>query len=293
MGYQLWTSDVTGYRRVGTRIQEIRHLFVSGINVKAIYEPLKSCSLKSDARQMKEELIARDFDVAGVVDESTNNIVGYLKTQDLGDGIIRDYTNQFHSNHLISDSTPIAHLFQVLSKNNYLFVLAGSSIEGIVTLADLNKPPVRIYLFGIIPTLEMHMTYWINKTYGNEEWIGSLSKERITEAKELYQQKKEKNQEIDLINCIQFGDKKTLTIKNNDIRDKLNLGGRNKVNDKLRYAEKLRNNLAHSQADLASERSWEEIFNTVEWIEKFLINSDQKIEEIANKKANNHVGNLK
>ena len=45
----------------------------------------------------------------------------------------------------------------------FIYVLKGGSIEGIVTRADINKPIVRIYLFGLISLCELHLNYWINE----------------------------------------------------------------------------------------------------------------------------------
>lgn len=285
MGHELWTSEITGYRRVGTRYQDVRELFIHGINVKSIYEPLRSCPIQADALEMKSELIHRDFDVAGVVNEDTGDIVGYVITENLQGGEIRDFVKEFHSSHLISDSTPLAHIYRALGENNYLFVLTGTNIEGIVTLADLNKPPVRIYLFGIISLLEMHMTFWINKFYDDQSWVELISDDRVAAAEILFQRKKQKNQEISMLDCIQFGDKKVLISKNEDIRKHLGLPGRNHVEDKLRYAEELRNNLAHSQFDLAAERNWSELFQIINWIEATLVKSDSEIEKMSKEKS--------
>ena len=273
MGYNLWASGIARHRGVGTSILEVRQLFINGINVRTICEELNSYPSKSDALQAKRDLKNNGFDVAGLENES-RNLIGFVQEKDLEAGVCGDYKKEFNSKNLISDSTPITHLLEELSKSRYLFVLTGSSVTGIVTVADLNKPPVRIYLFGIISMLEMYMTYWISKHYEGNEWMNYLPKARVSEAENQYRQLIEKNEEIQMVNCIQFADKKTLVAKNQGIRNLLELGGRDRVENNLRYAEELRNNLAHSQEDLAGKKSWAEIYNTVKWIEDFLIKSD-------------------
>jgi hypothetical protein len=277
MGWQLWTSPETGYRRVGTRFLDVRELFTSGITVKAIYEPLKSCPIKADAIELKCDLERRDFDLAGVVDQK-QDVVGYVDTAKLDEGKIEDYLEAFNSSHLIADSTPIPELFSELLKNNQLFVLSGSKISGIVTVSDLNKPPVRIYLFGIISLLEMHLTYWINELYNEESWVDLIPEERLMLARKLLAKKRDKNQEIDLVNCLQFADKKTVLVNTKIFRKKLALGSKKAVKKQLERAQGIRDNLAHSQNDIAIEHNWEKIHETLSWAENLLSNSDRLVE---------------
>lgn len=287
MGYQLWTSPRTGYRRVGTRSSEVKELFVNRITVNSIFEPLKSCLISGQAFELKSELLNLDFDIAGVVNEE-EKVVGYVKTSDLKSGTIDKYLKKFEAHHIISDSTSILELFTALRSKSFLFVLSGSTISGIVTKADLNKPPIRIYLFGIISLLEMHLAYWINKIYTSGSWKAELSKPRQEMAQKLFEEKKLKNQEIDLLSCTQFGDKKTIICKNSVIRERLNLGGRNKVKENLKYVENLRDNLAHSQSDLAGEYEWGHIIDTISWIEFILCISDREIEKDSKKSSENY-----
>jgi hypothetical protein len=78
MGYQLWTSPVTGYRRTGTRLRELRHLFENGITAQAILEPLQSCPPDANAIEIAQLLHARDFDVVGVKEESGGEVFGFV-----------------------------------------------------------------------------------------------------------------------------------------------------------------------------------------------------------------------
>ena len=160
MGYQLWTSPITGYRRTGTRLSDVRTLFEAGITTRAIFEPLKSCRANDDVIPVIEIMRQRDFDVLGVLESKNTPIKGYVLRSDLTTGKVRDYIKIIAPNILIAESAPIADLFRLLQQNSFLFVLNKTKIEGIVTQADLNKPPVRVYIFGLISLLEMHMGFW-------------------------------------------------------------------------------------------------------------------------------------
>jgi hypothetical protein len=77
MGYQLWTSPSTGYRRKGTRFADLSTLFGDGITVTAVLEPLLSCPADADAIQMSRILCDRSFDVAGVQVAPEAPVIGF------------------------------------------------------------------------------------------------------------------------------------------------------------------------------------------------------------------------
>lgn len=49
--------------------------------------------------------------------------------------------------------------------------------KGIVTFADLNKPPVRVYLFGLVSLLEVHLRFWIRTAYSDGSWKRASQRE--------------------------------------------------------------------------------------------------------------------
>jgi len=145
MSYQLWTSPITGYRRIGTKLSDVRSLFEKGITTSAIFETLKSCPADESAFTIKETLEQRDFDVVGVMESRDGPVIGYVNRSDLNSDTIRKHMRPITPGLLVADSTSIADLFKVLCKNEFLFILNKTRVEGIVTRADLNKPPVRVY----------------------------------------------------------------------------------------------------------------------------------------------------
>lgn len=292
MAYQLWTSSITGHRRVGTRFSDVRELFESGITAKSIFEPLKSCPVSENVFPVEETMRMRDFDVLGVVKAKNSPVIGYVLRTDLKTGKIEDHLRIITPEILISESAPIAELFSVLSESNFVFVLNKINVEGIVTQADLNKPPVRIYLFGLISLLEMHMGFWIRNHYVEDSWQNEITENRMEIAKDVFSKRKERNQGIDLFECLQFCDKITLLMKSNELRTKLSIESRNKGESILSRAEHLRNSLAHSQEEISQGMDWKNIFDTVLWIEKLISNSDQIIEKSALESAESFSDNL-
>jgi hypothetical protein len=281
MGHELWTSPITGYRRRGTRLSELRALLGSGITAHAILEPLQSCPADAPAPEMAEVLKRRDFDVAGVQSERAGSVIGFVLRESLNSGVVSDHRQPLTADLLISEATPLPSVFAALRNRRHAFVLMGPEVRGIVTTADLNKPAVRVYLFGLVSLLEMHLSFWIRAVYPTDSWHSGLGEARLAKAKQILEDRQGRGQEIGLLECVQFCDKRMLVIARSDLREKLDLGSKTSAEARLKLAEEMRDLLAHSQQDLVQGSSWQEQIDLIEWIDRAVHRSDQYVEEHA------------
>lgn len=280
MGFELWTSPVTGYRRKGTRFSSLKNIFLNNITTKSIYEPLQSCPADSDASEAKQHLLKREFNVAGVKEAKEGDVKGYVVTNEIQHGTIRSNIKNISPDLLISDSTPIADLFSVLKNKDFVFVIQWNSIDGIITIADINKPPVRLYIFGIISLFEMHLNFWINNYYKNESWIGIINKARIDKAENIYNYRKGNNQDLSLLECLEFCDKRDILAKSSKFITKFFPS--KKVFEKfVCQIEKIRNELAHSQSSIIANIEWNSFIELIKNAEDFLSKSDSIVEKMA------------
>lgn len=278
MGYELWTSPITGYRRRGTRLEELRSLLGKGITAHAVLEPLKSCPVDAPADAMAEVLIRRDFDLAGVQARQDGPVIGYVALEALTSGRVGDHVRPLESDLLISDATPLPDVLSSLKGQPISFVLIGSQVRGIVTRADLNKPPVRVYLFGLISLLEMHLNFWIRGAHGDDGWSTSIKAERVAAAKAIFAEREKRGLETSLLECLQLCDKRDIARSNKELLDKLGIESKGAWDKLLKQVEEVRNTLAHSQHDLAHGSSWEEIIDLVERVETLVSRSDALVE---------------
>jgi hypothetical protein len=279
VGYELWTSPIYGYRRKGTRLADLRRVIEDGITARAILEPLQSCRAQSSAQEAKETLKRRDFDVAGVKESENGPVIGWVSQEVLDGGLVMDRARPILVDNLLSDATPLPQVLEVLRAQAHAFVLVGSKVAGIVTRADLNKPPVRVYLFGLVSLLEMHLSFWIRNEYGEDSWQGHLSKKRLEKAMRTQQLRRRRNQNPYLAQCIQFCDKRDLVIRLSSVRKTLSLGSEKQAATFLQRVENLRNGLAHGQYDLAEGLTWEETIGLVEKMDEVIRMSDDYVEK--------------
>lgn len=286
MSYQLWTSTLTGYRRRGTRMEELREMFGSAVTAGALLEPLQCCSSGWHVAQAKAELRTREFDIAGVRERRGGPLLGFIVREELpNDGHIRDHVRRIDSAHLISEGTSLGEIFSVLRETDRVLVLVGQEVYGIVTRTDLNKPAVRVYLFGLISLLEMHLAFWVRATYAESDWRDVLCVTRVEEAERVLSAQRQRNEGVDLLACLQFCDKRDLLVRSGAWREQFTLGSKTAAKQWLAHVERLRNALAHSQASLSMNHAWPGLVDLVRKTEAFLSAFDEQIEERARKLA--------
>lgn len=251
------------------------------IGARAVLEPIQCCPAGAPATEMRELLGRRGFDVAGVMNDSTGPVIGFVIAKELSEGTVENHKRPMSVEYLISDSTPIADLLGVLRARERAFVLVGPELKGIVTLADLNKPPIRVYLFGLVSLLEMHLRFWIRNAYPDGSWKEHLKEKRIENANKIHAERKKLNQQIDLLDCLQVCDLSDLLLSNEKLWKRLGIESKGKGEELLRESEKFRDRLAHSQQDLVEGTTWHGLIDLVEKMEALVHRSDDEVEQNA------------
>lgn len=277
MRLQLWNTKQTGIRRKGTSFSELQNIFIENITTKYIFEPLACCQITDNPIEVKDTLAQRGFDTLGVVDNNGLKL-GYIVREKLGEDAIENYIKKFEIEIVISESTPLSELFEILLKKEYVYVLSSNSVEGIVTRADINKPIVRIYLFGLISLFELHLNFWITENYKHNSWMNILNSTRIKSAKEIFDKRKGNNIQLTLLECIQLCDKRDILKTTENFTKEFDYS-KKEFEKLLKNVEIVRNELAHSQNSIIANLEWTDFVNAIKMTEEFLIKSEKKIEK--------------
>jgi hypothetical protein len=252
-------------------IEKLGEIFTKYITVESISEKLEAKSGGEEAMTVKNFMDNKGYDVVGINDSESGLINGYIERSNLKNGKCEEYRKDFQVEEIVSSDTPLT---DVLSKN---------SISEIVTRADLQKQPIRLFIFGFISLFEMHLLELIRKHFPNETWKDKLKKSRLEEVEKIYKQRKRKNEEIDLISCLQLCDKKEIIASDKEeLIAELGFKSKNKWDKQFKNIEDMRNNLAHSQ-DLKEVLDPMKITELVDEIKK-IIEKCQKIEELQEQK---------
>ena len=226
-------------------LHSLRRVFQQGFVVHDIAEPLASFDDSTSAPSVREFMETHRFEIMGIRREG--RIEGYVQQDSLGDGKCGDYLQPFEDSQIVLDSTTIADLVLRLKDQRRLFVSILGRVGGIVSRTDLQKPPVRMWLFGMVTLIEMRFSRLIERYCPGDQWKPFLSEGRIQKAEELLAERIRRNQDLSLIDCLQLSDKAQIIARNQELRSLTRFKSRRQLDDAAKMLEKLRNNLAHSQ----------------------------------------------
>ncbi len=241
-------------------------VFRTGFIVHDIAEPIVSFDDWTPANTVGAWMASKKFEVVGI--RRDGRVAGYLEHDSLGEGTCAAYVQPFHDSQVILDSTSIADLVPRLKNQRRLFVSILGRVGGIVSRTDLEKPPVRMWLFGMVTLIEMRFTSMIERFCPNESWRQFLSEARLQKAEQLLAERLRRNQHLDLLGCIQFSDKGQILARNPTLRARTDFQSRRQIEDTFKRLERLRNNLAHSQDIIESD--WDTIVILTENLDRVL-----------------------
>jgi hypothetical protein len=224
----------------------LRRLFLEGFLAMDIAEPLVSFDADADARSVHDFMIEKDFDLIGI--RLSGLVNGYVRCEDLTTGICRDHIRPFSpDDDLVPDTANLIDVVKSLAINERCFVVILDRVSAIITLSDLEKPPMRMFLFGLITLGEMLMTEIIRHRYSDGSWQQLISSQRLVKARQLQEERSRRGQQVDLVDCLQYGDKGWILSYDEDIRKALGQESRSNARKAVKELETLRNHLAHTQ----------------------------------------------
>lgn len=262
-------------KHLKSRSQDLRSLFENNITIEYVAEALKSVPAEANVAEVLHWMQVQDFDVVGI--ETGDTITGYIERSHLitaKSGKCGDYQCVFHPRELIAISTPLMKLLPILQQSPRLFVLDCNQVSGIITCGDLQKAPVRMLLFGLVTLLEMNLLRLVRLYYPQDSWQKFLKPERLEIARRLWRESQERNEATDLLDYLQFCDKRELVLHHPELLQQLELKSKRSGERFFKSAEQLRNRLAHAQ-NLASGSSWTDLISLAENMEQLLIRCEE------------------
>jgi hypothetical protein len=240
----------------------VKRVFLQTFTAHDVAEPLASFDAGAAAAEVRDFMNARDFDVVGV--RRDGHVVGFVERGRLEDGPCGEYLRPLEQAAVLDDTAALLTVVVELNRAPFLFINVLGGVAGIVTPADLQKPPLRMWLFGIVTLIEMRFAELIKEHCPAESWREYLSEGRLEKAQALLEERSRRNQRLDLFDCLQFSDKGQVLARNEAIRQHTVFASRRQAEDAVKKLEQLRNNLAHAQDILASD--WDTILQLCEFV---------------------------
>ena len=249
--------------------QNLRKIFEHSITVKEITEPFASFDIDHPADKVRRFMNEKDYDVVGVMKNGI--IVGYVNRTEIDGKSLKDCCVLFEQENTLPETTPLIDVFKVLGNSPRVFVTFLGRVGGIITRGDLQKIPVRIYLFGLISLIEMQLLRIIKKHHPNDSWKPLISQERLDDAKKMRSDRRQRNADIGLLECLQFADKRDIILKSKS--NLIEFKPKNSCKELLKKLENLRNELAHAQY-ITTQGEWPDFVNLIEEAQEFLSNCE-------------------
>ncbi|MHC4185182.1 MAG: hypothetical protein ACYSR4_04535 [Planctomycetota bacterium] len=236
LGVQLMNSSLLQSR--------MKRLFTEGFTAMDIAEPLLSFDADKPAADVRRFISDNGLDVVGV--RSDGVVIGYVQLDELADGSCRDCLHNFDESTVVHQTSSYRDVIDCLSRSQYCFVSVLGGVDAVIMRPDIQKPSVRMWLFGMITILEMFISRTLEATYPDSSWRAELSANRLGKAEALRQERKRRNQQVRLLDCLHLSDKAQILMKDPTFRNEAGFESRRAAEKGIRDFESLRNSLAHA-----------------------------------------------
>jgi hypothetical protein len=227
-----------------------------------------------------EWLAENGYDAAPIY--SNDDPVGFIHKDDIttdDDGDTLDaYLTPLTIDHMISGDTQFTDVLPALIEKPVYFLGGHNHVTGILTRADLNTAPARIYLFDRITYLEEHLRELILDK--KPDWKTTpVTAAELDDIEARYEDAQTANVALDELHYAQFSTLETIVTNAKACWQACGFSTKGAADTRLHEVTELRNDVAHanllventdSNDFLSNGRTTENLHNTLETINNIL-----------------------
>ncbi len=248
--------------------RRVQRIFKEVFTARDVGELLRSFDAERLSSEIKEIMHEQSVPVAGV--RKDGQVTGYVRIEDLSSGTCGQRARSFSHDQMVYDDTSLMDVILILTRHDYCFLAILDEVVGVITRADMEKPIVRMWLFGMITIIEIEFAAMINKKWPHEIWRELCSAGRLKKAEALCEERLRISQQSDLLDCLQLGDKARILFSDADILKQIGFNSRSEADRAIKNVESLRNNLAHGQSIVAYD--WPSIVGLTQSVQRMMAN---------------------
>ncbi len=196
-----------------------------------------------------------DFDVAPLGEEPLRRFVlrAELEEEDAG-APVAEVAHPIDATHMVTVDLGLADTLDLLAQREFLFVIEGGKVSGLITFSDLQRIPVGMVVLSMILATELGLNEVIHLRYGDDGFLDHLSGKRLQDVVERYEQLRRHNVETSLIDVLQLKDRLRLVGKVERLRRELGHPSRDRFESWAEELKGCRNALAHGRTLLDHQR---------------------------------------
>ena len=230
-------------------------VFERAFRAQDIAQPLISFDSNRSADEVAAEMKLVGVEVAGLWKDG--RLRGFVEAENLRGETCEACRREFASSQVISGRSSLMDVIEVLTRHDWCFVSTLGTVGGVISRVDMQKPAVRMWLFGIITVLELEFTEMVRQRWPNDSWNELLSAQRLEKARQLQAERERRNERSGLLECLQLSDKMDILMSEPARRAVLGIHTESAARRAGKNIESLRNSLAHAQDFV--KRDWPQV----------------------------------
>ena len=187
-----------------------------------------------------------DFDVAPVDEVPLRRFVLRGQLERLASDVPAEAAAlPIDATHMVTGDLGLADTLDLLSEREFVFVIEGDEVAGLITLSDLQRIPVGMAVLAIILATELGLNELIARHYGERGFLAHLSEDRRRQVRERHEELRKRNLETSPIDALMLDERLGLVGKVQRYRRDLGFASRDRYESWAEELKRLRNALAH------------------------------------------------
>ncbi len=223
----------------------LSRIFAQSLTAADLAEPLPSLDSNQPAQRGMELCRRRALHALGVRRDGV--ITGWVAPDFPETGTLDDHARPIAPEQVLDASASLAAVLSHSSAGECLFIRFLGEIAGIITRRDLQKAPLRMWLFGAVTLLDLNLTWALEQLYPDDAWRTKITPGRLEKALALHAERQRRGDGCALLDCLQVKDKADILVRDAAGMAALGISSRREADRLTRDLELLRNQLAHAQ----------------------------------------------
>ena len=226
-------------------VQRLSHTFAQSLSALDLAEPLVSVDENQPIGMAQDLMRKRNVTALGVRRDGL--VEAWITKDDQSGGTVGECARAFLPDSVLEVDASVETILSRFPGAGHVFVRSLGEVAGVISLRDLQKPAIRMWLFGAVTMLDTNLTWAIQEMFPDDSWRPLISPGRLEKAMSLHAERLRRGTECSLADCLQIKDKTDILVHDREHLAALGLHSRNEAERITRSIEKLRNHLAHAQ----------------------------------------------
>ena len=226
-------------------IQRLDQTFTTSLSAGDLAEPLLSIDENQSFSMAHALMASRNVSVLGLRRDGL--VTGWICNDDQGGTTVGESARAFLPATVVGVDASLDSVLAQFVESDHVFIQWLGEVVAVISRRDLQKPALRMWLFGAITIFDTNLTWAIQQMYPGDAWHPLISAGRLGKARTLHEMRMVRGTECSLVDCLQIKDKTDIVFHDRANMAALGIASRSESERITCAIEKLRNHLAHAQ----------------------------------------------